>query len=211
MNVFGRSRYLTTAVEMGLLSEARVDVAVRRVLTSRFELGDFDLKEEVPYRLINASIADTHHELAREAARQGIVMLENRNGVLPLSADGLKGKKVALVGPCANNTNCHTGDYTPKNDGPIVTPLMALQERLGAANVLYAPGCPGDIGCNGGPCPVSCRCVNTSHFSAAVAAAKAADIVIFVGGASALAEWMEGEAADKADLLWPGQQEPLAK
>ncbi len=137
-------------------------------------------------------------------------MLENR-GALPLSADVLRGKKIALVGPCANNTNCHTGDYNPKHDGPIVTPLSALQERLGSANVLYAPGCPGDDSCNGGPCPVSCRCVNSSHFPAAVAAAKAADVVIFIGGASALAEWMEGEAADKADLHWPGQQEPLAK
>ena len=66
-------------------------------------------------------------------------------------------------------------------------------------------------GCNGGPCPVSCRCVNSSHFAPAVAAAAKADIVIFVGGASALAEWMEGEAADKTDLNWPGQQEALAK
>ena len=46
--------------------------------------------------------------------------------------------KVALVGPCANNSNCHTGDYSPKHDGPIVTPLMAWQERFGAVNVLYA-------------------------------------------------------------------------
>ena len=58
---------------------------------------------------------------------------------------------------------------------------------------------------------MSCRCVNSSHFAPAVAAAAKADIVIFVGGASALVEWMEGEAADKTDLNWPGQQEALAK
>jgi hypothetical protein len=183
----GFTPYLTNAVEMGLVPESTVDVAVRRVLRARFELGDFDPKTLVKYREINASIADTHHELAREAARQAVVLLENRDGVLPLSATQLKSAnfKVALVGPCANNTNCHTGDYNPKHDGPIVTPLQALEERIGSANVLYAPGCPGDDGCNGGPCPVSCRCVNSSYFPAAVAAAKAADLVIFVGGASA--------------------------
>jgi beta-glucosidase len=55
----GFTPYLTTAVQKGLVSEARVDVAVRRVLTSRFELGDFDPKANVPYRSINASIAGT--------------------------------------------------------------------------------------------------------------------------------------------------------
>ena len=47
------------------------------------------------------------------------VMLENRKQTLPLSAAGLRGKKVALVGPCANNTNCHIGDYSaPSNTLP---------------------------------------------------------------------------------------------
>ena len=53
----GFTPYLTNAVEKGLVSEARVDVAVRRVLSSRFDLGDFDAKANVPYRSINLSIA----------------------------------------------------------------------------------------------------------------------------------------------------------
>jgi len=175
----------------------------------------------VLFRPIQPSVADGHKELAREAARQIIVLLENRKSTLPLKrsdftsaeaeAGQLTGLKVALVGPCANNTNCHIGDYTPKNDGPIITPLEALRQRIGAASVLYAPGCPADIGCNGGPCAVSCRCVNQSRFAPAIAAVKSADVVVFIGGSSALAEWMEGEAADKGNLAWPGQQEALAK
>ena len=210
----GFTPYLTTAVESGLVSEATVDVAVRRVLRARFELGDFDPRELVSYRKINSSVADTHHQLAREAARQAIVMLENRRQTLPLSATALAGKKIAVVGPCANNTNCQMGDYNPKSDGPIITPLQAFSARFGAAAILYAPGCPGDANCNGGPCPVSCRCVNQSMFAAATAAAAAADVVIFVGGASGLTEWMEGEAADKGGIEWSselGQQENLAK
>ena len=46
------------------------------------------------------------------------VMLENRKQTLPLSAAGLRGKKVALVGPCANNTNCHIGDYSAPSNTP---------------------------------------------------------------------------------------------
>ena len=88
-------------VASGLVSEATVDVAVRRVLRARFELGesppladnvfslgwerahthgfllvvpgDFDPRELVKYRSIELSVADTHHQLAREAARQAVV------------------------------------------------------------------------------------------------------------------------------------------
>ena len=209
----GFTPYLTRAVEAGIVSESRVDVAVRRVLKARFELGDFDPADMVPFRAITEAVAHRHTELARKAAREGIVLLENRNETLPLSHAQLVsgGLTVALIGPCANNTHCHVGDYTPKSDGPVITPLVAMQKQIGAAHVLYAPGCPPNGGCNEGPCVVSCRCVNQSHFAAAVGVAKAADIVIFVGGASALTEWMEGEAADKASLFWPGEQENLAK
>ena len=55
---------------MGLVSEARVDVAVRRVLTSRFELGDFDPKANVPYRSINASIAGARFR-EKDRGREG--------------------------------------------------------------------------------------------------------------------------------------------
>ena len=191
----GFTPYLTTAVQTGLVSEAVVDVAVRRLLRARFELGDFDPEHLVGYRRLNHTVADTHHELAREAARQAIVLLENKKETLPLAASQLAGKKVAVLGPCANNTNCQMGDYSPKSDGPIVTPMEAFVARLGAASVLYAPGCPGDAACNGGPCPVSCRCANQSMFAPAAAAAAAADVVIFVGGASGLTEWMGGEAS----------------
>jgi beta-glucosidase len=211
----GFTPYLTTAVQTGLVSEAVVDVAVRRLLRARFELGDFDPEHLVGYRRLNHTVADTHHELAREAARQAIVLLENKKETLPLAASQLAGKKVAVLGPCANNTNCQMGDYSPKSDGPIVTPMEAFVARLGAASVLYAPGCPGDAACNGGPCPVSCRCANQSMFAPAAAAAAAADVVIFVGGASGLTEWMEGEAADKRGITWQdgalGEQENLAK
>ena len=50
-------------------------------------------------------------------------------------ASKLRGKTVAIVGPCANNTNCQMGDYNPQSDGPITTPPFRVLAC--AAHTLY--------------------------------------------------------------------------
>ena len=80
---------LPEAVRQGKVSEADIDVNLRRLLRARFELGDFDSDERVPWRHLSLSTiaSPEHKQLALQMARQSIVLLQNRNGVLPLSRD----------------------------------------------------------------------------------------------------------------------------
>ena len=98
----------------------------------------FDPDSMVPYTKIPYSVVGSseHLELSLKAAEKSLVLLKN-NGILPLK----NVKKVALIGPNADNFTILIGNY---NGEPIrpVTPLTALRERLGTANVLYTPGCP---------------------------------------------------------------------
>lgn len=85
---------VTEALRRGLLDESDVDTAVRRILTMRFRLGEFD--EHNPYAALTDDVINcaAHQALALEAARQSIVLLKN-DGLLPLAAGG----RVAVIGP----------------------------------------------------------------------------------------------------------------
>jgi beta-glucosidase len=130
--------HLDSAVATGIINERDLDVALTRLFTARFKLGMFDPEERVPFSKIPYSVVGSvqHQALALEAAEKSLVLLKNE-GILPLK----KVKKVALIGPNANNFSVLIGNY---NGDPIqpVTPLDALRERLGEANVFYTQGCP---------------------------------------------------------------------
>ncbi len=130
---------LVNAVKQGLISEAEIDVAVKRLMEARFRLGMFDPREMVPYAQISFSENDSleHRQLALEAARKSIVLLKNDN-FLPLSP---KIKKIAVIGPNADSLNVLLGNYngTPS---AYVTPLMGIRKRFPEAKVTYAVGAP---------------------------------------------------------------------
>ncbi len=92
---------LSAALARGLLTEADVDAAVRRLLTVRFRLGEFDPPESNPYAEITEEVINCpdHQRLAAEAARQAMVLLRN-DGTLPLSASRVA--RLAVVGPLAD-------------------------------------------------------------------------------------------------------------
>jgi beta-glucosidase len=129
---------IAEAVEKGYISEKDINVSLGRVLKARFQLGMFDPDMKHPYTQIPISVVGSkpHLDLSLQAAEKSLVLLKN-NGILPLK----KGKKVALIGPNANNFSILIGNYNGDPINPI-TPLKGLQERLGASNVLYTPGCP---------------------------------------------------------------------
>jgi beta-glucosidase len=116
------------ALEGGLLTEADVDTAVRRQLSVRFRLGEFDGHEE-------AGAYDTpeHRALAREAAEQAVVLLKNDRGLLPLAP----GIRLAVVGLLADECKLdwYSGSLLHR-----VTPLEGLYERFGAERVEFAEG-----------------------------------------------------------------------
>src|SRR5690606_23753392 len=129
---------LVDAVEQGLVTEADVDRAVRRVMTARFRLGMFDPPERVPYAQIPYDVVDSpaHRELAEEVARQSMVLLKN-DGLLPLSRDL---GTIAVVGPNADQWLMLLGNYNgiPRT---LTTPLEGIREAVGpSTRVLYAQG-----------------------------------------------------------------------
>lgn len=122
---------LQGALERGLLTEADVDTAVRRQLSVRFRLGEFD-PEYDPHGATSEFDTPAHRALAQEAAEQAIVLLKN-DGVLPLAPD----TRVAVVGLLADE--CKLDWYS----GTLLhrsTPLEGLYERFGAERVEFAEG-----------------------------------------------------------------------
>lgn len=130
---------LKKAVEQKLITEAEIDVAVKRLFTARFKLGMFDLPENVKYARIPYSIVDNkeHKDLALEAARKSMVLLKNDNNTLPLKKDL---KTVAVIGPNADQWLMLLGNYNGVPSNPV-TPLKGIKEKLPNANVLFAQGC----------------------------------------------------------------------
>ncbi|MGW3665938.1 glycoside hydrolase family 3 C-terminal domain-containing protein [Streptomyces sp. NPDC005141] len=119
------------ALARGLLSEADIDAAVRRQLSVRFRLGEFDPRLD-PYADTKDFDTPAHRALARESAEQAIVLLKN-DGLLPLGP----GVRVAVVGLLADE--CKLDWYS----GTLIhrsTPLEGLYERFGAERVDFAEG-----------------------------------------------------------------------
>ena len=129
-------RYID-AVKQGLLSEAEVDVALKRMLRPRFELGLFDPLEKVKAAQVPDSELDSpaHRELALKLARESLVLLKN-DGVLPFAKAPAK---IAVVGPLADNSRVLLGNY---NGWPSrsTTALAGIQKQFPNAKVVVEPG-----------------------------------------------------------------------
>lgn len=130
--------YLLAAVQDGMVAEKTVDQALYRVLSARFRLGDFDPPVMVPYSKIPMSVVDSpkHRELAREVARQSIVLLKNENRLLPLDKNNIR--SIAVIGP--NADVCQFGGYTGKYSY-AVTPLQGMKNKFEQAEIKFTKGC----------------------------------------------------------------------
>src|SRR4051812_16984497 len=120
---------LFNAVNMGLVTEAEVDVALRRAFLSRFRLGMFDPDDRVRWAKIPYSVNQSpeHDALARKAATESIVLLKN-DGLLPL--DKAKLKSIAVVGPTADEIMSLLGNYYGTPAAPV-TILQGIRESVG--------------------------------------------------------------------------------
>lgn len=160
---------LVDAVKRGKVDEKKLDQAVKRVLRLKFEMGLF----EHPYMDSKAALKEVNNDdaiaIARQVARQSITLLKN-DGTLPLSKD----KKVAVIGPNADNVYNMLGDYTaPQPDGKVITVYQGIRAMLGDDRCTYAKGC-------------AIRDTIDCDIPAAVEVANKADVVIaVVGGSSA--------------------------
>ncbi len=189
---------LPQLVRSGAVSESVIDKAVRRILRVKFALGLF----EHPYTAGNQDeshpIPQASRELARTAAEQSFVLLKNApwNGapVLPLSR-GVK--KIALIGPLADDGAQMIGSWGGKSTAKdVITLREALEQRLqrNGGQLFYAKG-------------TDLLGTSDAGFAEAVRSAKQADIVIMALGEDA--NLMTGEAASRAHLDLPGNQQQL--
>ena len=130
---------LSEAVKRGDISEQQIDISLKRLLTARFKLGDFDADELVEWTKIpNSVIASKEHkQLALQMAQEGTVLLKN-NGILPLAATGSQYSKTVVMGPNANDSIMMWGNYSGFATETI-TILQGLRQQLG--NVRYIQGC----------------------------------------------------------------------
>jgi len=131
---------LLESMEKGLISEADLDVSLRRILSARFKLGMFDPAEMDPWKDLGAETisSEEHAQLARKAAREAMVLLKNNN-ILPLSKNL---KKIAVVGPNADNVTVQYGNYngTPTPEHAISI-LQAIRSAVPGTEVFYAKAC----------------------------------------------------------------------
>jgi beta-glucosidase len=132
---YGQQRPYLAAVQRGLIPEAQLDAAVSRVLRAKFELGLFEHPYGDPDAAAAANGSTAHRALARQAAREGIVLLKNDGRVLPL-ADTVR--SVAVIGVDAQEARL--GDYSGPGNR-TVSILDGLRRALGSAvAVNYASG-----------------------------------------------------------------------
>ncbi len=127
------------AVKRGLINEVDVNTHLMRLLEGRFDLGEMDNDSLVSWAKIPMSVVNStaHQKLALEMARQSMTLLQNKNHILPLPKSI---KKVAVIGPNADNEEMMWGNYngTPVN---TITILEGIRSVLPAKKVVYNSAC----------------------------------------------------------------------
>lgn len=224
------AQQVTTAIGRGIFSAAQLDTVVSRVLEHKFRLGLFERSFDDPVEA-PALRAPAAVEVALEAARQAIVVLEDRAGILPV--DPARAPRIALIGPTADDPLALLSAYSypahvVMHDGQestahIVTPRAALEALYGADRVVHERGCsiieqrragapmfPGDLGSGRElqQSPVSQR---TDDIAAAAEAARGAEVAIVCVGdlAGMFQTGTVGEGCDTDTLALPGVQQQL--
>jgi beta-glucosidase len=129
---------LPDSLKQGLLAEADLDRAVKRLFTARFRLGMFDPPDSYAYGRIPISEVSSpeHRKLALRAAREAIVLLKNDHGLLPLAGNV---GTIAVVGPTAELVQSLQGNYNGTPPDPV-SPLAGIERRFASTKVLYAQG-----------------------------------------------------------------------
>ncbi|MDR1631650.1 MAG: glycoside hydrolase family 3 C-terminal domain-containing protein [Dysgonamonadaceae bacterium] len=195
---------LKQAVVDGIITEAQIDVSLRRLFQIRFRLGMFDPAGIVPYSKIDSTVleAKPHKDLALKMSRQSLVLLKN-NGILPLRKETLK--KIAVLGPNINRPNVQLGNYNGFSSR-IITPLAGIEEELGKNVRIYSDTVIGYYG------------KTPKSFASTIKKVKDADLIIYIGGISPRIEGEEMDVnvdgfykGDRTSILLPQVQTDLMK
>ncbi len=206
---------LPQLLETGQVTMEQLDEAVRPILMTKFKLGLFERPYTEPGKSETLGKDPESHALARKAAQDSIVLLKNKNDLLPLKEDSLR--KVAVIGTQANSQIDLGAATVVGVPAFAVTPLEGLKERLGEDRIRYAQG------------PVATRTIpnfisqfiadfglespkpqseeeQTAAIEEAVKTAEASDVILAFLGESGD---MSGEATSRSELGLPGRQQEL--
>ncbi len=200
---------LQIAYNEGLVDEETIDRSVVRLMTTRMKLGMFDDAENVPCAGIPYEVVGCkeHEAFALEVSKKTMVLLKNKNSILPL--DKYKVKSLAVIGPNANSREVLKGNYCG-TAARYVTVLEGIQDAVGPdTKIYYAEGChlykDRVEGC----------AEERDRVAEALSAAERADCVIMCLGLDPSLEGEEGDASnadaagDKKHLNLPGMQQEL--
>lgn len=183
-------KHLPALIREGKFSLAQLDTAVRNMLRIKLRLGLWDN----PYPRGGQEQVFLNKEflaVARVSARESFVLLKNNQQRLPLN----KKQTVAVIGPLADAPHEQLGTWIYDGDKKDSrTFLPAIQEYLGKNKVIYAQGL------------THSRDTSTKGFAAALAAAKKADVIVYVGGEESI---LSGEGHSRGDIRLPGAQQQL--
>ena len=195
--------HLGEALEQGLISQADIDLALSRVMTTRFKLGMFDPPDQVPYAATTMSVVGSkkHRDLAYRAALQSMVLLKNRNQVLPI---GAQVKSIFVTGPAAASLDVLLGNYYGVND-KMTTLIEGIVGRIPEGIKLeYRPGCMWTQ-------------ESAVSYNRAEDEAISADLTIVCAGTSPLMEGEEGESlltaenGDRTQIELPAVQQKFIR
>ena len=132
---------LAEGLQKGLIKESDLDGHLRRTLTGRFELGMFDPADMLPWAKLGPDVisSEKHDQLATQAARESMVLLENKGAVLPLSKSI---KTLAVIGPNADDVELLNGNYggTP-TEAHQHSLLSGIKAALPNTKILYQKAC----------------------------------------------------------------------
>jgi beta-glucosidase len=181
---------LPTLVSTGRITQSTINEAVRHVLRTKLVAGMLDT-----YPAGNPEDVDSpaHRQLCYEAGQSCLVLLKNQDRILPLNKKTIK--KIALIGPNADQAQTDGTGSSWVTPSYSVTPRAGIERKVSAGTVLYSKGC--DI-----------NSTSTSGFTDAKNKAQQSDVVVFIGG---LDTSQEGEGADRngGSVALPGKQQDL--
>lgn len=163
---------LVNAAKEGHVSTQAIDQAAGRILRTKFQLGLFESPYADPGRAERVTDSESHRILARQVARESIILLKNAGELLPLRRDL---DSIAVIGPNADSIYNQLGDYTaPQPESKVVTVLQGIRAAVAPDTAIrYAKG-------------TSIRGTSEDGFAAALQAVRQSSVAIVVlGGSSA--------------------------
>lgn len=212
-NQFFLADKLIAAVKAGEISEAEIDIHVKRILRALFQVKA--MGNNTATRVKGSIATEAHYQDAYKIASEAVVLLKNENNALPLNLTGIK--SIAVIGNNATKKNALGGFGAGVKTKREITPLEGLKNRLpNSIKINYAEGYLeryeekktgklGDITLNG---PVTIDQLDPVKLQEAIEAAKNSDMVIVFAGSN---RDYETEASDRRNLRLPFGQEELIK